>query len=414
MENEEQVCGEIFNMMTDSHRTVSSSRTNSNSSTGQSGHDFDNSTESLSPRVYGDLSSEQTARIAIFEAFKNSPAKFLTKYTVDRVIGFGSNGVVLAAISNSQSLPVAIKIIYKNHSSSKLSSTHIPHEVKILKTLSKKVASTTNTVSSLLKYIEHWHDKNHFYLVTELFGSDWLSNAASAEQLNPISFYVRYNSTTLRRVNLPFSSGSSDLWAWAYTHRAHAWELSQFQNTKLPIRQVRQIIQRVAMALAEVHARGFYHGDIKLENILVEAVVPDCFGAKSPEIRLADFGHARRVASGIRHYGTQDISPPELLRDSPYDAAKCDGRASDVFALGMMMYILVNDSGDLPKMAQAIKAGTIGYDELVAVDSGFYPMNGLEDIDVCGQELLDGMCMVDPKRRLTVEQIIAHSWFSEL
>ncbi|KAJ3093337.1 hypothetical protein HK100_006673 [Physocladia obscura] len=337
MENKELVYGGDFIATTDRAKIVSFSRTNSNGSTGRPGHDFDNSTESLSPRVYGDLSSEQTARIAIVEAFKNSPAKFLTKYTVNRVIGFGSNGAVLAAISD-----------------------------------------------------------------------------ISAEQLNPISFYVRYNSTTLRRVNLPFSSGSSDLWAWAYTHRAHAWELSQFQNTKLPIRQVKQIIQRVAMALAEVHTRGFYHGDIKLENILVEAVVPGCSSSKSPEIRLADFGHARRVASGIKRYGTQEMSPPELLRDSPYDAAKCDGRASDVFALGMMTYILVNDSGSLPKIAQAIKAGKIGYEELVAVDSGSYPMNGLEDIDVSGQELLDGMCMVDPKRRLTVEQIIAHSWFSEL
>ncbi|KAJ3129938.1 hypothetical protein HK100_008334 [Physocladia obscura] len=404
----------FFNTMTDSDRTVSSSKTNSNSSTAKSSRDFDTSAKASSPQLYYNLSSEQAARIAIFEAFKYSPAKFLNKYTVDRVIGFGSNGVVLAAISDNQSTPVAIKIIYKNHVSSKLPSSHIPHEVKILKTLSKELTNVTYTSSSLLKYIEHWHDKNHYYLVTELFGSDWFSNAPSLEQLCPISFYARFNSTTTQCVSLPFSSGSSDLWDWAYTYRARAWELSQCHNTKLPIRRVKQIIRRVAMALAELHTRGFYHGDIKLENILVEAATVGGSDVKPLEIRLADFGHARRVTSGIRHYGTQDVSPPELLLDSPYDASKCDGRASDIFALGMMMYILVNDSGELPKMAQAIKVGTIGYDELVAVDSGFYPMNGLEDIDMNGQELLDGMCMVNPDRRLTVEQIIVHSWFSEL
>ncbi|KAJ3116664.1 hypothetical protein HK100_001001 [Physocladia obscura] len=339
--------------------------------------------------LYAGLNSDDKARVSVSQAFMHSPEQFLYKYRIQRIIGFGSNGVVIAATASDNGSAVAIKIIYKPRVSTKVSPN--PLEIEVLKSLDDPI---------LLKYVESWQDENHFYLVTELFGSDWLSSEP-AENLPPIVFNVRFGGLS-SRISLPFSAGSSDLWAWAYAHRIHIWEVSHHEHTMLPIRVIKKIVKQVALSLAVIHSRGFYHGDIKLENILVQSG-----GLSDPEIRLADFGHSKHVSYGIDSYGTQEMSPPEFLRGSPYGGANRDGRASDIFALGMLMIMLLNEKNQLPKAAEKIASGSIGYEQLAAVNSGFYPLDPLEDISFEGLLLLNGMCMVDPARRITAEQLLS-------
>ncbi|KAJ3129427.1 hypothetical protein HK100_008647 [Physocladia obscura] len=355
--------------------------------------------------LYDGLSSESKARVAVAYAFAYSPAQLLMKYSIRRVIGFGSNGAVLAAVLN-ENIPVAIKIIYKKRATSIKPLTEIPSEIEILKHLN----ANSNNNGAILKYIEDWQDKNHFYLVTELFGSDWLSSTkwSTSEKFAPVVFNARYNGASTR-VALPFSAGSSDLWAWAYVHRAYVYESSHHQHTMLPILPIKRIVKQLAIALSEMHALGFYHGDIKLENVLVQSG-----GQMGPVIRLADFGHSKHTSFGIKSYGTQEVSPPEFLRGSLYSSESLDGRVSDVFALGMVMYMLLNESGHLPKMTNSTSAGTMGYEDLLKDDSGFYPFDSLDDFDIGGQSLLDGMCMVDPEQRMNVQQVLAHPWLADV
>ncbi|KAJ3088181.1 hypothetical protein HK100_008129 [Physocladia obscura] len=355
--------------------------------------------------LYDGLSSENKARVAVAHAFAQSPAQLLVKYSIRRVIGFGSNGVVLAAVLN-ETTPVAIKIIYKKHAFATKLSSEIPSEIEILKNLN---ANSKNN-GAILKYIADWQDANHFYLVTELFGSDWLSSTKSlaSDQFSPVVFSARYNGTSTR-VSLPFSAGSSDLWAWAYVHRAYAYESSHHEHTMLPIHPIKQIVKQLATTLSEMHTLGFYHGDIKLENVLVQSR-----GQIGPVVRLADYGHSKHTSFGIKSYGTQEISPPEFLRGSPYSFENLDGRVSDVFALGMLMYMLLNESGRLPSATIDTSAGRMGYEDLLNDDSGFYPFGLLDDFDVGGQSLLDGMCMVDPEQRMSIQQVLVHPWLSDV
>ena len=44
------------------------------------------------------------------------------------------------------------------------------------------------------------------------------------------------------------------------------------------------ITKQLVDALIEVHSRGVFHGDIKLDNILIET------GSDVPRVRLIDFG----------------------------------------------------------------------------------------------------------------------------
>ncbi|KAJ3116038.1 Calcium-dependent protein kinase 4 [Physocladia obscura] len=352
------------------------------------------------------LASDDKARLAVVNAFTYSPEQLLSKYLVRRIIGFGSNGVVLAALLNMQT-PVAIKIIYKRK---QRHSKPCP-DVEALKHLNAL------NCPGALKYIDDWQDAFHFYLVTELFGSDWLASSPVISNTAPL-FPVTFTTPNHRIANgaaeantmisLPFFAGSCDLWAWAVLHRTHAWESSGHNHSLLPIVPIKEIIKQTASALAGMHSRGFYHGDVKLENILIQSI------GGGVAIRLADFGHTQHISLGFDKYGTREISPPEMLWDSPYKMQELDGRCIDVFALGMMLYRLLNQSGKLPRAAKSVNAGMVGYHDLLKINGGLYPFGGLDDTDVEDLLMLNSMCMVDPNQRITMEQIEKSSWLQNI
>ncbi|ORY46848.1 kinase-like protein [Rhizoclosmatium globosum] len=359
------------------------------------------SPKTKSAGLYSTLSSEEKARVAVATAFKLSPHKLVRSFAVKRIIGFGSNGVVLAATLNAA--PVAIKIIYKNKVSF---NDAIPPEIEVLKYINS--ASATRN-SHILHYVEDWQDENHFYLVTELHGNDWLACApstSSEDSLAPLTFKATYENASFT-VTLPFSAGSSDLWAWSYAHRAHMY--STESHTMLPLHPVKQIIKQTALALQEMHSLGFYHGDVKIENVLVASG-----GSHGPQVRLADFGHTKHSSYGIKSYGTQEVSPPEFLQDSPYSTTDLDGRAADVFALGMVLYVLLNDHGELPSAVKKVKSGKVGYDCLVSHQQGYYPLDTISELDDSAWNLLFAMTRVDPSTRVTIDQVLAHPFFSDV
>ncbi|KAJ3342879.1 Serine/threonine-protein kinase dclk3 [Entophlyctis luteolus] len=362
-----------------------------------------------SKALYQGLSSEQKARVAVAQAFALSPAKLLVTYSVKRIIGFGSNGVVLAATLNGE--PVAIKIIYKTKAA--LKTAQIPSEICVL----KQLTGTNGSCSRLLKYIDDWQDSSHFYLVTELFGSDWMSSSASApdpgnlEKHSPLVFKAVFENITAK-VSLDFAAGTSDLWAWTYAHRCHIWESSARQHTFLPLEPIKSIVAETSRALLEMHSLGFFHGDVKIENVLVQS------SGRSNALqttRLADFGHAKHVSHGIRAYGTHEVSPPEFLPDSPFQmfSGSVDGRAADVFALGMVLYVLLNESGELPSAVRAIRGHELGYSELALEEGGSFPFDELAEVDALAMNLLNGMCRVDPRERLTIAEVLKHPWLAD-
>ena len=70
------------------------------------------------------------------------------------------------------------------------------------------------------------------------------------------------------------------------------------------------------------------HRDLKLENILVNA---------NMDIKLTDFGFATYSADQLSAYGgTASYMAPEV-----HERKKYDGNASDVFSLGVILFLLV-------------------------------------------------------------------------
>ena len=113
----------------------------------------------------------------------------------------------------------------------------------------------------------------------------------------------------------------------------------------IPFARCLRILDQVAEALGEAHAKGIVHRDMKPENIMVE----DRCGADF--VKVLDFGIAK-IMSGDggkgmpaltaigQTVGTLEFMSPEQLRGKTLD-----GR-SDIYALGMVTYEML--TGELP------------------------------------------------------------------
>lgn len=113
----------------------------------------------------------------------------------------------------------------------------------------------------------------------------------------------------------------------------------------LPLERMRHIIEQVCAALAEVHAKGMVHRDIKPDNVMI------CErGGEFDFVKLLDFGIVKRIEGApdaypdanrvltrqVRLLGTPAYMAPERIgRPSDVDAR------ADVYGVGALVYFLV-------------------------------------------------------------------------
>ncbi len=109
----------------------------------------------------------------------------------------------------------------------------------------------------------------------------------------------------------------------------------QLKRGPLPEAEMRRVVGQVASAVQAAHEAGIIHGDLKPDNVLIEA--------SSGTVKVCDFGIARRVpavtsnettalgvANTLAFSGTPGYMAPEVL------LGEGAVPASDIFALGVM------------------------------------------------------------------------------
>jgi len=174
----------------------------------------------------------------------------------------------------------------------------------------------------------------------------------------------------------------------------------------------RPLMRHVLEAVRDVHAHGVAHGDLSLENVLLQREETD---PEAAEIRLIDFG----ACTGVRAMGPRgkpSYQAPEVHSDKEYDAC-----SADAFSLGVMIFTLAvgnypwrstrpqvcpcfrfaADRG-LPAYLARRKIRNGESDEVVTLAALLSP----ELI-----ALLTGLLAVDPASRLTVCAALEHPWF---
>ena len=97
------------------------------------------------------------------------------------------------------------------------------------------------------------------------------------------------------------------------------------RTSPFPEREIKSIIYQVILGMAYMHKHGFFHRDMKPENLLV----------KDDAVKIADFGLAREIRSRppfTDYVITRWYRAPEiLLRSTTYNSPV------DMFAMGAIM-----------------------------------------------------------------------------
>ncbi|KAF0700202.1 Aste57867_9256 [Aphanomyces stellatus] len=163
-------------------------------------------------------------------------------------------------------------------------------------------------------------------------------------------------------------------------------------------RDAKAITRELAAVLIDLHAQRLVHGDVKPENILLDA--------DSAPI-LIDFGLSFRAGEGRHPWdgsGTVAYSAPEVLSNA-VDATT----AIDMWALGVVLFIVLggyhpfdptNELDDRGLRA-AILRGEFAFDDAA--------WSGISDD---ARDLIRQLVVVDPAARLTAAQVLAHPWLT--
>ncbi|KAI0295388.1 kinase-like domain-containing protein [Multifurca ochricompacta] len=151
--------------------------------------------------------------------------------------------------------------------------------------------------------------------------------------------------------------------------------------------------QQIIAAIDYCHRFNIAHRDLKPENLLLD---------QDKNIKVADFGMAAwqmnntsgllRTACGSPHYAA-----PEVIEGRAYN-----GSSSDIWSCGVILFALLAgrlpfDDEDLHTLLEKVKIGS-------------YDMP--QSIDKHAQDLITRMLEKDVRKRITIEQILVHPFFT--
>jgi len=149
------------------------------------------------------------------------------------------------------------------------------------------------------------------------------------------------------------------------------------------------LFRQLVKAVKYCHKKGFVHGDLKLENIMM---------TKHGKIKLIDFGFCTPAdchSTLSSFQGSLEYLSPEVLSRTPYVACK-----SEVWSLGVILFTLL--FGEFPFSESERNQDFVG----VSVVFPFSP------VSQHAKDLVLSMLSIDPAVRPDLETILKHAWFT--
>ncbi|KGO77925.1 Calcium/calmodulin-dependent/calcium-dependent protein kinase [Penicillium italicum] len=187
----------------------------------------------------------------------------------------------------------------------------------------------------------------------------------------------------------------------------------------------RHVILQVAEAIEYLHeTSGVVHRDIKPENLLFYPIphvpsknpkpqqpgdedkedegelIPGVGAGGIGKIKLADFGLSKVIwdSQTMTPCGTVGYTAPEIVKDERYS------KSVDMWAMGCVLYTLL--CGFPPFYDESIQALT----EKVARGQYTFLSPWWDEISKSAQDLISHLLTVDPEKRYTIKEFLAHPW----
>ncbi|XP_018540941.1 serine/threonine-protein kinase pim-2 [Lates calcarifer] len=251
--------------------------------------------ESDSPPVTAEASTSEKPSTSSTSLPEQAPkpgsrAAFEAKYKQEKLLGEGGYGSVYAGHRRDDGLPVAIKHVPQidvKRTFILLNGriTWVPIEVAMLLKLGPRAAAETCAAVTLLD----WYDVDYELILV-------------LERPVPCMDLIDYIS----------SKGFS-----------------------LQEHEAKIIMKQLVDAIIEVHSRGVFHRDIKLDNILIET------GSDVPRVRLIDFGCSTYLSEGSysTRQGTYLYIGPECFLRGWYTA-----EPTTVWQLGVVLFGMLHEN----------------------------------------------------------------------
>eukprot|EP00927_Polykrikos_kofoidii_P001000 TRINITY_DN10365_c0_g1_i1.p1 TRINITY_DN10365_c0_g1~~TRINITY_DN10365_c0_g1_i1.p1 ORF type:complete len:458 (-),score=77.91 TRINITY_DN10365_c0_g1_i1:312-1685(-) len=200
---------------------------------------------------------------------------------------------------------------------------------------------------------------------------------------------------------------------------ANLYEHLKGRARALPESKVRNIMFQTLQGMHHVHKHGYFHRDMKPENLLVTG----------DTVKLADFGLAREIRArppftdyvSTRWYRAPEVLLRNPVYNSPLDIWACGAIMAEVYSL-RPLFPGSSESDQLIKICSVVGTPTQqqwAEGHKLAAQIGFrwpqfvptslqtlIPMAGKEGIDI-----MNGMMQWDPAKRLSASRCLQHPFF---
>ncbi|MFH4975438.1 hypothetical protein AB6A40_002147 [Gnathostoma spinigerum] len=166
------------------------------------------------------------------------------------------------------------------------------------------------------------------------------------------------------------------------------------RKERLEESEARYFFRQLVQAIAYVHDMGFAHRDLKPENLLL---------TEDLQLKLIDFGLCAHPEMGLNRpldtcCGSPAYAAPELVQGTTYF-----GNEADIWSMGVLLYALLCgclpfEDDNMQSLYMKILRGI------------YYEPDYLSPLS---KDLLRSLLQVNPKKRITIKEIITHPWVNK-
>ncbi|XP_073529324.1 serine/threonine-protein kinase Chk2 isoform X1 [Phyllobates terribilis] len=159
---------------------------------------------------------------------------------------------------------------------------------------------------------------------------------------------------------------------------------------------------QILLAVQYLHDNGIIHRDLKLENVLLSSTNEECC------VKITDFGQSKILGETslmTTLCGTPNYLAPEVLITAGTGGYS---RAVDYWSLGVMLFVCLSGY-------QPFSESNCNMSLKDQITGGFYNFipTAWSHVSEPALDLVKKLLVVDPEKRLTTREALAHPWLQD-